>query len=383
MTIQEAVSRTELLERASDLIPVLKSRAASVEAARQVPEQTAKDFIDSGLFRIATPERYGGHGHDIDLMFEVAMELGRGCGASGWCYSVWTIHNWMLGFWPLEAQDEYFANGPDTISSSSFAPSGQLTAVDGGYLLNGRWGFSSGCDLGSWVMLGAMSDRGPCMVLLPRSDYEIVDTWFVSGLRGSGSKDIEVSNAFVPAYRVGPTMASGAAHQAFELHGRASYRLPPMSLLSFSLCSPLVGMAQGMIDEFVSRSKARPAAAESVALQMRLAESIAEVDGARRYIRSICSELLAEADSTGAVSELQLARSRLTYGYVAKLCVQATTRLFQASGGHAIHNTEPLRRFHDDVIAASHHTALAWDPIAEAFGRVALGLPPLPQYRGR
>src|SRR5581483_138857 len=130
-----AISRDELLQRAAALVPALKQRAQKAEDLRQMPPETVADLKASGLIDIATPERFGGNGHEIDLMFNVAMELGRGCGSTAWCYAVWDIHNWMLGHWPIEAQEEYFATGPDTLSSSSFAPNGRLEPVDGGFRL--------------------------------------------------------------------------------------------------------------------------------------------------------------------------------------------------------------------------------------------------------
>jgi 3-hydroxy-9,10-secoandrosta-1,3,5(10)-triene-9,17-dione monooxygenase len=386
MVIQrDAVSREEFIQRASNLVPALNQRAPETEKARQVPPETIADFRSSGLLSIAAPERYGGFSHDIDLMFEVAMEIARGCGSAGWCYSVWSIHNWMLGFWPEEAQEEYFATGPDTLSSSAFAPTGKLTPVDGGFTLTGRWEFSSGSDAATWVMLGAIGQGGPCMALLPRPDYQIVDTWFVSGLRGTGSKDIVVDRAFVPGHRIGAIMGEVRESRAFELHGRASYRLPPMSLLPFTLCSPLVGIAEGAIEEFKRRLKGKTGpgrTSQSVALQLRLAESAAEVDAARLLVKTTTRELIDGASRGEFPDELALAATRRRYAFVARLCVQAVNRLFEASGGHSLYDSESMQRFHRDVHAGSHQAALYWDSIAEAYGRAALGLPPLNAFGG-
>ena len=382
---QNGVSREELIQRASNLVPTLKQRAPETENVRQIPLETVSDLRSLGLLSIPAPQRYGGFSHDIDLMFEVAMQIARGCGSAGWCYSVWSIHNWMLGFWPEEAQEEYFASGPDTLSSSAFAPTGTLTPVDGGFRLTGRWQFSSGSDPATWVMLGALGQTGPCMALLPRSDYEIVDTWFVSGLRGTGSKDIVVNGAFVPGHRIGAIMGEVRDSRAFDLHGRASYRLPPMSLLPFTLCSPLVGMAEGAIEEFTGRLKGRLGpgrTAESVALQLRLAESAAEVDAARLLVKTATRELIDGAARGEFPDQLGLAATRRRYAYVARLCVQAVNRLFDASGGHSLYDSEPMQRYHRDVHAGSHQAALYWDPIAEAYGRVALGLPASNPFAG-
>jgi 3-hydroxy-9,10-secoandrosta-1,3,5(10)-triene-9,17-dione monooxygenase len=334
--------------------------------------------------RIPNPRRYGGYETDVDLMFEVAMEIGRACGSTAWCYAVWSIHNWMIGHWPEEAQEEYFSEGPDVLSSSAFAPTGRLQPVEGGFRLSGRWEFSSGCDGASWALLGAMGATGPCMALVPRSDYEIIDTWFVSGLRGTGSKDIVIKDTFVPGHRIGAIMGAVQTDRAFELHGRASYRLPPMSLLPFTLCSPLVGMALGALEEFIERLKGKTGpgrSSESVALHLRIAESSAEIDTARLIVKTTTNQLIERAARGEAPSELEQAATRRNYGYVARLCVQAVNRLFEASGGHALYESQAMQRFHRDVHAGSHQAALYWDSIAEGYGRAALGLPPLDPFR--
>jgi 3-hydroxy-9,10-secoandrosta-1,3,5(10)-triene-9,17-dione monooxygenase len=376
---EQILRREEVLRRTQALLPSLKARAEETEKLRQIPQATIDDLKSAGLIRVANPARYGGYGNEADLYFEVAMEIGRACGSTAWCYSVWSSHNWMIGHWPEEAQDEYFADGPDVLSSSAFATLGQVAPVDGGFSLTGRWDFSSGSDGAAWVMLGAIGPAGPCMVLLPRSDYEIIDTWFVSGLRGTGSKDIQVNEAFIPAHRV-TSILDLRKSPGYELHGRGSYRLPIYSILPYTLCSPLVGMAQGALDEFIDRLKGktgRGRTAESVAIQLRIAESSAEIDAARLLVTTTSRNLIEKAERGELPTEMEQAASRRNYGYVAKLCMQAVNRLFEASGGHALYNSQAMQRFHRDVHAGSHQVALYWDAIGESYGRAALGLPPM------
>jgi alkylation response protein AidB-like acyl-CoA dehydrogenase len=368
------------MQRAAELVPVLKTRAREAEELRHIPEATIRDLRESGLFDIATPQRFGGNGHEIDLMFRVAMELGRGCGSTGWCYSVMSIHNWMLGHWPLPMQEEYFATGADTLSSSSFAPIGKLTPVDGGYRLSGHWEFSSGADAGTWVLLGAISERGPSFMMLPRPDYEVVDdTWHVSGMKGTGSKDIIVEDAFVPSHRLLPVANLGPASGMAEVHSRDSYRFPSMAMLSYTLCSPLVGVAQGAIDDFIERMTGTTGpgrTAESAYIQIRVAESSVEVDTARLIVEHDTRKAIEDAAAGKTLTELDAFRYRRNVNYVTKLCVAAVDRLFEASGGRSLWETDAMQRFHRDVHAGAHQTALFWDPAAEAYGRAVLGLTP-------
>jgi 3-hydroxy-9,10-secoandrosta-1,3,5(10)-triene-9,17-dione monooxygenase len=378
-----AVSRDDVLRAAAELVAVLKERAARTEQLRRIPPETVQDLVASGLIRIGNPRRYGGNGLEVDAAYDVAWELGRGCGSTAWCYSLWTIHNWWIGHFSERAQDDLFAAGPDTLFSSGLNPAGgRAEPVAGGFRVSGRWSFSSGCDAASWAMV-ATPGPGPgglLWLLLPRPDFEIVDTWFASGMRGTGSNDVVVKDVFVPAYRaIDPNRAGDGDWTGWELHQRLSYRLPLRSMTAWDLAAPLVGIAQGAVDEFTARVRAASTpgrTAESPALQLRLAEASAEVDAARALHRHDIHELLGKAARGETLTERERARYRRDKAFIARLCVRAVDRLFDGSGARAVMDSEPIQRFHRDAHAASHHAALNWDVMAEGFGRQALGLGP-------
>ena len=376
-----SVSREELLRRAAALVPVLEERAARTEELRQVLPENVRDLLASELIRIGNPRRYGGHDAEVDTAYEVGFELGRGCGSTAWCYSLWTAHNWWLGHFPERCQDEFFATGPDTLFSSGLNPAGgKAEPVSDGFRVSGRWGFSSGCDAATWVMVAAPGSRPTSLLwlLLPRSDYQIVDTWFASGMRGSGSKDIVIAGAFVPAHRaIDPDLSGAEDMTGWELHGRLSYRAPLRCLAGWDLAAPLIGIAQGAADVFAARAQRMSGpgrAADSVALQLRLAEAAAEVDAARALHRQDIREILDRAARGAGFTELDRIRYRRDKAFIARLCVRAVDRLFEGSGARAVLDTEPIQRFHRDAHGASHHAALSWDLVAEQFGRQAMGL---------
>ena len=119
-----AVTKADLLRRAADLVPVLKQRAAATERLRRIPEETVRELAVSGLLRTGAPERFGGNGLEYYDTLDIAWELGRGCGSTAWCYALWTHHNWWMGNFPREGQEEYFGTGPDTLCSSALNPAG-------------------------------------------------------------------------------------------------------------------------------------------------------------------------------------------------------------------------------------------------------------------
>jgi alkylation response protein AidB-like acyl-CoA dehydrogenase len=370
----------DLLRRASELLPVLRERAARAEQLRRLPPESVKDLVSSGLVRIGTPRRYGGNGLDIDAGHAVVWELGRACGSTAWCCSLWIVHNWWLGHFSERAQDDFFASGPDTLASTCLNPAGGTAEpVTGGFRVSGRWSFSSGCEASSWGMVSVSGPGAGTLrwLLLPREDYEIVDTWFASGMRGTGSQDIVVRDTFVPAHRVlDPDRAGDTDRTGWLLHQRPSYRVPLRLLVGWDLAAPLVGIAQGAVDEFTARLRGTTGpgrTADSVPLQLRLAEASAQVDAARTIHQRTVRELVDRAAAGETFTELDRARYRRDKAFVARLCVQAVDRLFEGGGARAIVETDPLQRFHRDAHGASHHAALGWDVAAEAYGREALG----------
>jgi alkylation response protein AidB-like acyl-CoA dehydrogenase len=378
-----SVSREELRRRTSELVPILRGRAARTEQLRQIPPETVQDLISSGLIRIGNPPRYGGLDIEYEAAFDVGWELGRACGSTAWCYSLWTTHNWWIGHFPEQAQEEFFASGPDTLASSGLNPAeSRVEPVVGGLRVSGRWHFSSGCDAGSWVIVGISSPSGYRWALIPRPDYEILDTWFTSGMRGTGSKDIVVRDAFVPDHRtMDPSRAGDGEWTGWELHRRLSYRLPCRCMTGWELAVPLIGIAQGAVDEFTIGLRGTSGVgrtADSMLIQVRLAEASVEVDAAQGLLKQSVREILDKAETGEEFTNLDRARYRRNKNFAVKLCVQAVNRLFEASGGRAIAESEAMQRFHRDINAGSHHHGLSWDAAAEDFGRQALGLPPAP-----
>ncbi len=377
----ETLTATTLLERAAALVPILKERAPYTEELRRVPDETVQDLLASGLYRVGVPKRFGGLDVGYGLALDVGVELGRGCASTAWCYSLWAAHAWLVGYWPLPAQEEVFGAGPDALCSSSLnTGQSSIAPVAGGYRLSGRWEFSSGCDSASWLMLGVSGIGERNWVLLPRGDYQIVDTWFVSGLRGSGSKDIVVDDAFVPLHRVLEVSAAGAGDwSGWELHGQARYRTPIPVLLGWDLVAPMLGIALGMIDEFTARliGTAGPGrTADSPAVHLRLSQAAAEVDAARALVARDLDEIFRKAKAGETFMPLERARFRRDKAFSAQLCLQAVNRLFDLSGGHALFDSVSLQRFHRDAHAVAHRDGLIMDLGGQQYARVALGLEP-------
>src|SRR5664279_3802473 len=194
-----------MLDRARALIPRLRERASRTEELRRLPPETERDLHDAGLFRIVQPKRVGGSEFDYVALVDCADAIGQADASVAWNLANLSSHHWMLAMFDKCAQDLVWNNNPDALIASSFIfPAGRARKVDGGYVLRGSWPFSSGVDACEWNMLASVvsSDDDADGIqyrifLLNKSDYKIRDTWNATGLRGTGSNDVDVKDAFV------------------------------------------------------------------------------------------------------------------------------------------------------------------------------------------
>ena len=284
------MSPDALLERASVLGQRFRERAAETERQRKVPEESIRELTEAGLFRILQPARFGGYEYDWSLLVRAVAEVARGCGSTGWVYGLSASSQWLVGFFPPAAQEDVWGAGPDAHLEGAVAPSAIAEAAPGGYRLSGTWNFASGCDHADWMFFGALLPAGdggrpmPAFFLLPHADFRIDDNWFTVGLCGTGSKNVIVDNAFVPAHRMVTfaALSSGAAPGA-ALHASPLYRIPFMAMLPLALAAPACGIAQDALDAFLDLARGRTTKgavagagskmAEFATIQLRLGEA--------------------------------------------------------------------------------------------------------------
>jgi 3-hydroxy-9,10-secoandrosta-1,3,5(10)-triene-9,17-dione monooxygenase len=308
-----------------------------------------------------------------------SMIIGAACPSTGWVYAVIGVHNWQLGLMPKQAQDDVWGDDQDTLISSSYTPRGTVQIVEGGYRLSGRWSFSSGCDHAQWAILGGVATEDDGTVrrlcfLLPRSDYTIDDVWRVIGLRATGSNDVVVDDAFVPAYRTHP-YTSGSVTSDSPI-----YDLPFASVFTFGITAPLLGAAQGALDEHVAWTADRvritrgTRVAEEPFSQARVAEASGELDGARLQMMRDLDEMM-ELAREGKEIPIELrARGRMDQVRATQLAASAVDRVFANSGGRVLHELNPIQRAWRDIHAGSQHNSNVPEPMLMAFGAMQFGL---------
>lgn len=380
-------TRDELLARAEALVPMLQERAAQCESARALPAETVHAFEEAGFYRILQPRAYGGYEMCPTVMYDVAMILARGCPSSAWCMSLVSIHNWEMALFDPRAAEDVWGESPNARISSSYAPFGEVTRTDGGYTVSGRWTWSSGCDHCQWVFLGGRitgEDGAPaemCVFLLPREDYEIEDTWFVSGLQGTGSNDVVVDGAFVPEHRAQSFVDSYLGHDpGLKTFTAPTYKHPFGVALAFSLSCVTLGIAKGALETYREQMQTKTGAYDGARafddpfVRQRFAEADAQIRGADQRMREVFRRYEREYIKPG----LPIPRDARVSGkwdaqHVARASAEAVALLFRASGGNAIRLDNPMQRYFRDVHAACNHAFLNSDKGGGNAGGVLLG----------
>jgi 3-hydroxy-9,10-secoandrosta-1,3,5(10)-triene-9,17-dione monooxygenase len=369
--------REEMLEAARALVPVLRERARETELRRRVPDETIRDFQEAGLFKALQPACYGGCEADMATYFDVVLTLSAADGAAGWVYSVLCVQTWALSLLDPLASKEVWGVDPSTLMSSASAPrSGYVDKTADGYRIEGQFGFSSGCHHGSWVFIFGVARNAPeeglCALLVPRSEYEIVDNWNVMGLCGTGSCDVVV-DANVPAYR-----SHNLAKRGSSISDALVYQMPFLSLFSHAAVVPLVGIAQGALDDYLTFQKDRvtllgsKVAAEPTT-QIRVAESAAALDAARLSLSRSCADLTAAAKS-GMFPAKLLARVDRDRVLATRHAIDAVDRIFATAGARALSLENPIQRAFRDVHAGAAHPASLPDPALATYGAQAFGI---------
>lgn len=382
-----SLSYDRLWERAEALLPVLRERAAKAEELRRMPDETVRDLHDSQLLRMHQPQRFGGAELDFGAIVTFGALLARACPSCAWNFANFVSHHHMLGMFAGEAQDEIWGKTPDALIAASFVfPAGKARKVEGGYILYGNWPFCSGIDPSEWTMLGGFvvpeGNGAPeqRVFLLHKAQYEIVDTWFVGGLRGTGSKDVKASEQFVPEHLslAVKDIRNGKAPGSAVNRG-ALYQLPVFALVPYMLSGVALGIAEGMIDDFVGKNRvAKMTGArthEIQSTQMRFSEAVAYAGASRRAQEANCREAQAFGAAGAMPDDRTKARYRLDGAYAVDWAIRAVDLIFGLSGASALYETGHAARAFRDAHAIRQHFTFNTDVASTTHGRIALGLP--------
>lgn len=381
-------SREQLVQRASELVPLLKKHAAWSEENRRIHEESIEALTDAGIFRMRTPARYGGYESDTRTLVDVAAELGRGDGSTAWVASVYWIPGWMACMFPDQVQDEVFST-PDARVCGTLSPSAMAIQTDGGVVVNGKWGFISGALHSHWqeiiaILIGGEGEPMPVVALVPTSDLQIIDDWYTSGFKGTGSVSTVATDVFVPQERVLPIGAVLQGQSASpQSAASAIYRSPLLPVASASSVGCVLGLARAAKDAFFARLPERKITytgydkqAKAPLTHLQVADAVMKIDEAEFHAHRLAGMVDTKGVENSAWTIEERVSARADLGAVCKLGKEAVDILATASGGSSIYNDQPIQRIQRDINAVTMHALMHPDTNAELYGRILCGLEP-------
>jgi 3-hydroxy-9,10-secoandrosta-1,3,5(10)-triene-9,17-dione monooxygenase len=384
-----AVGYDEAMRRARDIAPALRERAQAAEDARVLIRENEQLLHEAGLFRFHQPKAFGGMELPFVAIVDITAEIARGCPSTAWNVGNLGCHHWILGYYAPETQHEVWNANPDALIASSIAlAAGRARAVDGGFIVSGRWPFSSGVDNSDWNMLAATiyGEDGKTPVdsrlcLVPKSDYQIIDTWDAMGMSATGSKDVAATEIFVPERRaLALTQCRGGfTHPGAALNKGALFGIPIVAASSHPLAPAAIGAAEGAYEMFLASMAKRAGTytgakvADFQAVQIKVARGRCLIDSARDLLRQSAIALQDHA-ARGAVPELsEKLRMRAHSAFAVGQAREAVETLWSCYGAQGLYTRDPMQRHLRDAIAINQHFSFNFDIAGAAFGLNALG----------
>lgn len=383
MSQPQGTKPDDIRDAARAFMPELRERAEEIEEARRLPRELSDRFAASGFYRMCVPNVYGGLELPPADTMETIEILARADGASAWCVFIGATSGSVLAMLPKASAREIFAR-PETLVSGVFAPRGQAVAVDGGFRVNGQWQWGSGTQNADWILAGCqvirdgkpdlLSNGTPRsrMMLLPADQIEFLDTWYVSGLAGTGSTDFSIHDAFVPESHAIGIGVDGPL-------SRPLYAFPQFGLLSMGIAAVSLGLARAAIDELTEiagaktpSGSARPLAARP-ATQAEVSRAEATLRSARAFYYETIEAAWQAARRAGHIETEHRRDIRLATTFATHACAETVDRMYNLGGGTSVYRRSPLQRIFRDVHVATQHMMVS-PATFELTGRLLLGI---------
>jgi alkylation response protein AidB-like acyl-CoA dehydrogenase len=335
------------------------------------------------------PARFGGSETSIRTYLDVIAELGRGCGSTAWVASLINVCAWLAALFPDRAQQDVWNTKPDAWVAGSLAPHGDAKPVDGGWRVTGRWPWASGCLHAQWAACGIHMNNAQGetvnfgLSLMPIGDLAIEDTWFMAGMKGTGSNTIVARDVFVPEHRFLPYPAAFQGSYRTEHVDETVYRAALIPVTILILAGPQLGLAQAALDHVVGKAPARGIThtnfgrqSESTGFQILIAEAAMKIDTARLHVQRAADDLDAYAANRRHPDLAARARVRADTALAAKYCREAVEQLMSAHGTSSLADSNRMQRIWRDVHVASRHAITEWQINLEVYGKALLGIEP-------
>jgi alkylation response protein AidB-like acyl-CoA dehydrogenase len=388
-SLQETTTETadDVLARIRELAPLIKTNAAEQERNRRVSDETITALKEAGAFRIAVPRRYGGLETSLRTMLDVSAAIAEADGGTAWVVALSNVNAWATGLQPRRAVDEIFATGPDTIIAGVIAPSGTARKVEGGYRVSGKWAYSSASLHADWTAGGVyvVDDNDQpidqAMALIPKEDFRIEDTWYVAGMRSSGSNTIIAEDVFVPEHRLSSMIPALAGGYLADHPDSAFYRSALGPMLVMILVGPQLGLGRAALELVTRKASTKGLAyttfqrqSDSVAFQMMVAEAALKIDTAHLHAYRAADDVQRYAELGEYPDVVARARVRGDAAVALQSITEAINILLNAHGSGSFAEVNAMQRIWRDSSVGARHAVVLPQVSLETYGKALLGI---------
>jgi alkylation response protein AidB-like acyl-CoA dehydrogenase len=383
-------TREQLVERAASLTPILQRNADEAERTRRIPQENIDALHEAGLFRVTVPRRFGGYEAMVGTKMAISEAIARsGCGSTAWVTALINICNWMGSLLPEQGQADIWGENPDARIAGVLNPSSDVSLVDGGFRVSGRWPWASGSWHADWVLVGIIvpDDSGEAvdqaLAFVPASDITIEETWFVAGMKGTGSNTIVADDIVIPKHRTFsvPRAIQGEYATPF-MADEPAYRQSFIPMLTLILGGPQIGLGQAALDFVLEKCSRRGIThtnfkrqADSTGFQLEVAQAAMLLDSGRLHMRRAGHDIETAAIAGGPLEYRTRARVRADTSFGIARIRDSIDRLMSAHGASSFADISPLQRIWRDSSTAARHAVV--DPAVnlEVFGKAIVGVP--------
>ena len=379
-------SDADLVAGVRELLPLLRENAARGEQDRRVAQESIDALTAAGVFKIAQPRRYGGYQTSMRTMLDVSAAVGEADGGTSWAVTLLNVCSWLTGLFPRQAQDDVWGDDPGALVCGVLAPTAETRTVEGGLQVTGRWFYASGSWHARWAALGipVTDDAGEvvdqAVALIPLSDLEYEETWFVAGMKSTGSNCLIAKDIFVPAHRILSVPPAIEGNYGTELTDETLYRSALVPILALVLAGPQLGLGREALRIVTEKAPRKPisytfytAQTDSVAFQLQLAEAALMIDTAHLHAYRAADDIDRAAASGVYPDFLARARVRADTGWAIEHITKAIDTLLSAHGAASFAEANSLQRIWRDSTVAARHAVIL--PIVgyEVYGKALLG----------
>ena len=387
-TSLEVPTLDELLLRIEETKPVLTANAEETEANRRIAQANIDALTNAGAFKVMVPRRFGGYQMTIREKLEVSAAVAEACGSTGWVVALTNVCNWMASVLPDQAQQDIFGADPDAKVAGVLNPSADVRKVNGGYQVSGQWPWASGSWHADWALVGIVvpDEAGKpvdqALAFIPMKELSIKETWFVAGMKGTGSNTIIADDVFVPQHRLHSVPRAIENDYATEHAEEALYRSSFIPVLTLVLAGPQLGLGRAALRFVMDKAPKRGISytkferqIDSTAFQLQIAHAATLIDTAHLHVWRAAADIDDAAAAGEKLSYLARARVRADTAYAIIKIREAIDALLSAHGASSFAEVSPLQRIWRDSNTAGRHAVV--DPLVnqEVYGKALLGIP--------